>query len=181
MNQYFSKPPATAITTDLLRAIREQFAINWNGIHGISHWARVYDIGMKLAGLTGANLKVVQLFAVFHDSGRHNEGSDPQHGQRGAELAARLRAPHLQSLSDDEFELLSTACRLHTPALTHEDITVQTCFDSDRLDLGRVGTIPDPQYLCTDAAKSADMISWALAHSEARGIPNNVVGKFQHM
>lgn len=37
------------ITSELVSVIREQFRINWNGIHGISHWARFYDIGMKLA------------------------------------------------------------------------------------------------------------------------------------
>ena len=28
-----------------------------------------------------------------------------------------------------------------------------TFYDADRLDLGRVGIIPDPRRLCTDAAK----------------------------
>jgi len=178
MNQQFSKLPEKTITRDLLRAIREQFAINWNGIHGISHWARVYEIGVRLAATTGANPTIVQLFSVFHDSCRHGEGTDPQHGPRGAELASHYRSTHLHFLTGDEFEMLHAACRLHTSALTHEDITVQTCFDSDRLDLGRVGTIPDPQYLCTDAAKSPEMISWALANSETGRIPDNVLGHF---
>jgi hypothetical protein len=33
------------------------------------------------------------------------------------------------------------------------DITVQTCWDADRLDLPRVGIQPLPQFLCTEAAK----------------------------
>ena len=39
------------------------------------------------------------------------------------------------------------------------DITVQCCWDADRLDLGRV--MPDPRRLCTDAAKSDKMRKWA--------------------
>lgn len=163
------------ITEKLLHDIRDQFCIDWSGIHGISHWARVYEIGMKLAAHTGANTTVVQLFSVFHDSCRYSEGVDPRHGPRGAELAELLRFSHLAALTDEEFNLLHTACRLHTSAASHEDITVQTCFDSDRLDLGRVGNIPDPKLLCTKAAQSAEMISWALEKSQSVNLPVNIV------
>jgi len=48
------------------------------------------------------------------------------------------------------------------------DITVQTCWDADRLDLGRVETTPKAEYLCTDAGKDPDMIEWA--HGRAKGL-----------
>ena len=166
------------ITEALIKDIKEQFCITWIGIHGPSHWARVYDIGMRLTDHTGANRTVVQLFSVFHDSGRHSEGSDPQHGLRGANLATQLRKTHLHLLSDEEFDMLHTACCFHTHASSHENITIKTCFDADRLDLGRVGTIPDPKYLCTDTAKSKDMISWALENSHTGIIPDNILGNF---
>jgi uncharacterized protein len=166
------------ITPALITDIRNQFQINWRGIHGISHWARVYENGMRLADLTNAKITVVQLFALFHDACRYSEGSDPRHGPRGAELAAHYRTTHLKAVSDADFELLFVACFLHTSANTHEDITIQTCFDSDRLDLGRVGTIPDPRYLCTKAAKSPNMIAWALDNSEAGWAPDNILGQY---
>ena len=90
------------ISNELITAIKEQFHINWKGLHGISHWARVYSNGMRLSELTGANTKVVQLFSVFHDSRRYNESRDDQHGPRGAELAVKLRGKHFE-LSDEEF------------------------------------------------------------------------------
>jgi uncharacterized protein len=164
------------ITEDLIRDIKRQFHINWSGIHGISHWSRVYDIGMKLTDHTGANRTVVKLFSIFHDSGRHYEGIDKQHGPRGADLATEFRKTHLRSLSDDEFDLLHTACCLHTSASSHENITIKTCFDADRLDLGRVGTVPHPKYLCTATAKSTKMISWALENSRTGKIPDNILG-----
>ena len=34
------------------------------------------------------------------------------------------------------------------------DLVVQICFDSDRLDIGRVGIIPEAKYMATDYAKS---------------------------
>ena len=48
---------------------------------------------------------------------------------------------------------------------TEADVTVQTCWDADRLDLGRVGIRPHPRYLCTPAARSAEVIEWAHARS----------------
>ena len=34
------------------------------------------------------------------------------------------------------------------------DLIVQICFDSDRLDIGRAGYVVDPAYLATGYAKS---------------------------
>ncbi|MBU0967772.1 MAG: hypothetical protein KKA54_15475 [Proteobacteria bacterium] len=132
---------------------------------------------MKLSRQTGANQHVVQLFSLFHDSRRFNEHLDSHHGPRGAELASQLREAHLPLLTDEEFDLLHMACCLHTQAATHENITVQTCFDADRLDLGRVGKVPDPEYLCTDAAKSEEMIAWAYQRSIQGVVPDNVLGR----
>lgn len=153
------------ITPELLEVIKNQLKISWNGKHGVGHWLRVFRIGMKLSPLSGADPEVVRYFSVFHDAGRLNEHQDPQHGPRGAKLAEQLRFTHLVSLSDKQFNLLSVACSLHTVAQSHENITVQTCFDSDRLDLGRVGEMPDPDLLCTEAAKTEQMISWAYTRS----------------
>lgn len=86
------------------------------------------------------------------------------HGPRGANLAEEFRG-HYFDLPDNDFELLLIACKQHTVALTHEDITVQTCFDADRLDLARVGKTPDPKFLCTDLAKNQEIISWACERS----------------
>jgi len=153
------------ITKKLIQVIKDQYALNWHGIHGIRHWGRVYSIGLRLAEHTGAKVDVIRLFAVFHDSRRLNDGYDFEHGPRGAELAKLFRGKYFD-LPDDDFELLIIACGYHTKAKTHENITVQTCFDSDRLDLVRVGTLPDPKYLCTDTAKSPDIIAWANERSQ---------------
>lgn len=165
------------ISQELITAIQAQVRIDWFGKHGIHHWARVYEIGTKLAGQTGANRDVVQLFSVFHDAGRFNEHEDPQHGPRGAKLASQLRAFFFPELQEKEFTLLHQACSLHTSAATHHDITVQTCFDADRLDLGRVRKVPDPLYLCTDAAKDPRMLGWAYRKSVEGWIPENILGE----
>ena len=106
------------------------------------------------------DIEVVQLFAILHDSQRVNEGGDPDHGPRAAAFALDLRGL-LFDLPDHEFRLLHRACAGHTHERTHPNVTIQTCWDADRLDLGRVGITPHPSRLCTDAAKRPDILKWA--------------------
>jgi len=149
---------------DLLRTIRDQFALDWHGIHGIAHWERVRENGLRLAEVTGANPHVVELFAFLHDSKRENDGRDPHHGARAAEFARRL-AGSLFEIGADDLEVLVTACRDHTKGFTEGDVTVVPCWDADRLDLGRVGTVPKPHRLCTAAARDPAILDWAIARS----------------
>jgi uncharacterized protein len=151
---------------DSLRGmIQEQFALNWYGMHGILHWQRVKENGLRLAELTQANKQVVELFAYLHDSRRMNEGLDRQHGKRAAKYVTSLNGLII-NLPTREFDRLAYACRNHSDGLTEADITIQTCWDADRLDLGRVGITPEPQYLCTDAAKDPKIIEWAYRRSQ---------------
>lgn len=154
----------SVLSRELLNAIRVQYALPWRGIHGVTHWARVRETGLRLAARTGADPAVVELFAVLHDARRRNEGVDPGHGGRGADLAATLRGT-LVHLSDAAFALLRVACADHTTGTIEADVTIQTCWDADRLDLGRVGIVPEPARLCTAAAKESAMREWAYGRS----------------
>ena len=138
--------------------IRDGYTLPEDGPHGIHHWARVLENGIRVAERTGADAEVVALFAMFHDSRRINENHDEGHGLRGGELASSLRGS-LVHLDDTRFDLLFEACRLHTDGHTTGDPTLRACWDADRLDLGRVGITPSPRRLCTDAAR--EMIDWA--------------------
>ena len=148
----------------LIKIIRAQFALEWNGIHGAPHWARVRENGLRLAEVTGANQRVIELFAFLHDSRRLNDGYDPEHGARGA-MFARSLAGSAFDVSPGELKLLTEACRGHSDGLTDGDVTVLTCWDADRLDLGRVGIRPQPDRLCTEAARDAQVINWAYTGS----------------
>ncbi len=97
------------ITRYLIHRILEQYTLPLFGIHGITHWARVMENGLRLAEETGVDVEVVQFFAVFHDSRRFNEVTDPDHGRRGADFAVELRGECFE-LSDDNFAHLYTAC-----------------------------------------------------------------------
>ncbi len=157
----------------LVHAILEDYALPWHGTHGVGHWARVLENGLRLAEATDAKIEVVQLFAVFHDSRRVNEGVDDDHGRRGADLAAELRGD-LFTLPDADFGLLYDACARHTDGEIEADPTIQVCWDADRLDLGRVGIMPETTKLCTAAAKRSRMLKWADGRAGFEVVPEIV-------
>lgn len=160
-------PPA------LVRELAARFPLHPLSPHGPDHWARVTENGRRLAISTGAIVRVVDLFAVFHDAQRRSEGEDPGHGERGAEMAALLRGSFFEA-ADAEFDLLQTACRLHTGGLVDADPTIQTCWDADRLDLMRVGIRPRPDRLCTVEARNPDLLAWADRRAYERVWPESI-------
>lgn len=165
-----SKPrhDAAAIIEEILRG----YALPARGDHGVVHWARVLENGLRVAEANGADREVITLFALFHDSRRVNQFRDDGHGERGGDFAASLRGT-LVHLDDDRFELLFEACRLHTDGYTEGDPTLQACWDADRLDLARVGIMPKPHRLCTDAAR--EMVEWANARAVRNYQPAHVL------
>ena len=171
MDHLFPQPPESL--RPLLEVVHGQYALAWWGLHGVTHWARVYESGLRLAPETKADLEVVLLFTLLHDARRLNEGWDHGHGKRGAEFAAGLRGDLLQ-LSPRRFDVLYYACAKHTEGLTDGDPTVQTCWDADRLDLARAGIRPVPARLCTQAARLPETIAWATDRSERRVVPEFV-------
>ena len=119
-------------------------------VHGIEHWHQVEANGLLLAGrVAGVDVDVVRLFAIFHDSKRFDDGYDPEHGARGAEFARECREAKLFEIEDERFEKLYHACKFHTHERRNDDVTISTCYDADRLDLGRVGFPLDPEKMAT--------------------------------
>ena len=137
----------------LIQAIRDQYVLNWHGIHGWDHWMKVHENGIYLAGQNGADVRVVELFALLHDSCRRNDGWDPDHGPRAAEFASSLNGDYFE-LDDHLMGLLHIAIRDHTEGYVHEDPTISVCWDADRLELPRVGINPHPDYFGTEAARN---------------------------
>ena len=124
-------------------------------IHGISHWQRVERNGILLSMdnghlRNGVKINVVRAFAYLHDKCRIDDWEDLEHGPRAAEMIPSIRESILKGLTDEEITLLEKACRYHTLAHKTGDITVDICFDADRLDLGRVGVTPNPKLMATE-------------------------------
>ncbi len=153
------------ITPTLIAHIKSTYQLHWNGIHGWAHWVRVWENGQYLARQNGANQVVVALFAFTHDMVRLNDRFDPAHGPRAARrIKHELQGKYFQ-LSTEELKQLIQAVAQHTMGLVQADITVQTCWDADRLDLGRAGIVPSARHLCTAEAKDPATIEWAYERS----------------
>ena len=144
---------------ELIREVESRAPLASSRDHGVQHWRGVATAGAVLAeAVSDADPDVLFLFALFHDSQRENDYTDPQHGRRGADLALEI-LPRYEILADEDLKVLWDACEQHTRALPTDDPTLGTCWDSDRLNLWRFDTIPEARFLSTDEAKRR--IEWA--------------------
>lgn len=152
-SSWISRGPYDNMDKRVLR-IRDYVRIHSNNssLHGLYHWDRVYANGQQLL-TEQVNSLVLGLFAYLHDACRENDGADLQHGERATILVDQLKDSLLYDVSDSDILLLKEACRLHSVIQETGDPTIDACFDADRLDLGRVGIIPDPTRMATDKGK----------------------------
>lgn len=123
--------------------------------HGPFHWEKVEKNGDFISKATpGCDPLIVKLFAIIHDSKRENEDHDPEHGQRAATFAKLLFDKKELKISESQLKILMEACEGHDGGLTSLDPTIGACWDADRLDLTRVGIIPNPNLLSTQTGKN---------------------------
>jgi hypothetical protein len=128
--------------------------------HGLWHWEKVELNALALAKATpGCDAKVARLFTVIHDAKRENENEDPLHGHRAADFAGELHRAGKLDLTDKQLGVLQEACKYHNDGLVSDDPTTGVCWDADRLDLTRVGIIPDPKLLSTKAGRE---LTWRI-------------------
>jgi uncharacterized protein len=156
------------IAVELIELLESESPLFHSPMHGIKHWRTVARNGLYLAQFSGADVEVVRHFGFFHDSKRRNEHRDPQHGPRAAGFLDTIRGS--LALDDGQFQLLKRACSGHTHGTQTDCPTLGTCWDADRLDLGRVGITPNSHYLFTSRAKEiADTDDYgALSRSAIR-------------
>lgn len=143
----------------------DNFELDLKGIHGASHWARVAINGYILCQYhPEIDYRVTQAFAFLHDSKRTADGkSDIEHGAKAAEWITENRA--IINLSDSQVVLLTEACRGHTVEIFSDNITIQACWDADRLDIGRCKPYIDISFLGTSAAKKPEVMAAAMMRS----------------
>ncbi len=143
-------PDHNALLKRSVHLVREFGTVNMNSIHGPSHWRNVEATGVYLAKLEDQDPLIPRLFALFHDFLRVNDGFDPEHGPRAAEFL-RSHQSKFPELSNQDLEVLAYACEGHTWGQLTDDPLVGICWDADRLDLGRVGIVPDPRFFSTSS------------------------------
>ena len=124
--------------------------------HGIEHWDRVARFGRVLYEV-GVDMNVVTAFAYLHDSERKDNCEDINHGKRASKLIDTIRTSLLSELNDKQITKLKQACELHTIKHRTGDITIDACFDADRMDLLRIGIKPSPNKMAT--LHGADLVA----------------------
>jgi HD superfamily phosphodiesterase len=107
--------------------LHESYTLNvlQSRVHGLDHWFRVWKNAEMLSDKgSPADLNVVALYALFHDSMRMNDGGDLGHGTRGFRLWERFNQLQdvQQYLTKQQVELkrapnTATACAARIPPL----------------------------------------------------------------
>lgn len=127
-----------------------------SALHGPDHWKRVALAAHHLA-VPDADGLVVLLFAMIHDSQRHNDDHDPLHGPRAAAFALEFA----DLVDEAQLRVLSEACADHASGRLSTHPTIAVCFDADRLNLWRVGITPSAAFMSTQAGRRPAAITWA--------------------
>jgi len=144
---------------------REEWLQHPSLLHGVDHMARVVQLQEVIADaveLTGKNLdrQALRWAAGLHDVGRIDDGSDPYHGQRGAEWVKRTM---VRTIPPNIIDTVIDLVRWHNvsdsriPSMTTELMILK---DADALDRVRMDDL-DTSYLrlaeshhCIDIAYS---------------------------
>ena len=87
----YNSAPSDIVTQAFVEHCCRAYQMDHKGLHGFDHWMRVLHNGRLLADMENANLRVVELFCLLHDTQRRNENRDPSHGRRAAHYAKSLR------------------------------------------------------------------------------------------
>lgn len=137
--------------------------------HDERHWRAVAATGLYLCQSTAnADPEIVFAFGVLHDARRRKlRGEQGNHGQRAERFARELHEAGVLALYDDRLEVLCLALRLHSEGLVSDDATIGTAWDSDRLQLIRVGRPARPNLLSTEAARTPEAAEVAALYLSA--------------
>lgn len=126
--------------------------------HGIDHWKRVERNFLHIADAMGfgeLERAAGRLFAIFHDCRRVSEFRDPRHGEsawaflRRQEFMGFVR----RKLGERLYVRLGIAIAEHNHGKISETPFVGACWDADRMDLPRVGIIPNLSLMSTEFGK----------------------------
>ena len=89
-------------------------------------------------------------FVYLYNKCHLDDWTDIEHGVRAANMLSTIRNTILRDFTDEEVSLLERACRYHIAEHRTGNPTIDVCFDADRLDLGRVGIVPNPKRMATE-------------------------------
>ena len=125
----------TVMTIDERIALIGKYRKYREGIHGEKHARNVCILAARIAERCGGDQDVIQWAALLHDIGRENDGNDPDHGERGAEIAEHIiKTENLRPDIEMVKQCIHQHCR--PPRTSHE---AKVMSDADKLDRFRLG------------------------------------------
>ena len=135
---------------ELINQLQRESKLFHSPIHGFKHWRTVEKNGLYLSQFNNGAPLVISHFAYFHDCMRVNEQRVDSHGIRGGKYA--LKNKDMLELTDEQLHTLYRACAGHTGGRNPSCDTIACWWEADRLDIRRVGIVPDLQWFYSDAA-----------------------------
>ena len=132
-----------------------EYVLTWE--HGFLHSKYVEAFGLLMVEEYAkeniiVDKDVVQWFAYLHDIMNNGINND-NHGEKAANYIDEVRNIYLQDLSESQIEKLKKACALHSTTIATGDITIDVCFDADRLDSPKFDRVTDPEKMATRIGK----------------------------
>lgn len=140
-------------------------------LHGVTHWTRVHRYGLLLADslkLSEEERLAIALFGWTHDLARTDDNGGNQHSIDGAKYIQYVTDRLFSDFPETTLDVVTTAIRYHSDGMNAEEAlyelpivdnstwsrestlnTIGCCWDADRLDLLRLGIVPDESMMST--------------------------------
>lgn len=128
---FYLKDFMESLSSELVGYVVDRSHMAHSPLHGYKHWSAVAANGALLATVYGFPRAVTDMFALFHDSKRHNETDDVSHGLRGAFYFEYVLRNKYDDFKDDFHLLIDEkrgrdyiqeviiACHIHTFCIPH--------------------------------------------------------------
>ena len=155
------------VTQPYVDFLARQYQLNHNRCHDIEYWFRVIINGRLIA----ADIEVIEHFALLHDMVRKDEKWGSLHGNRSVQFALSLSGSWIK-LNRFQMQQLTEACRDHSMGHLSKDLTIQACWDADRLDVGKLDNMPNHTYPATNIASDPKFVKTAIERAKERNCVN---------
>lgn len=119
-------------------------------IHGISHLRRVAYLSGRYAYILKINLNDAVIAGYLHDCARENDSNGNSHAYESAYLAKGIIQGNLPVTNINK---IFYTIYHHADGITTKDPFMGCIWDADRLNLLRIGIIPNEKLLSTQLAK----------------------------
>lgn len=152
-------------------------------IHGMAHTRRVLIHVLSLAHLLNLNSEDTALLciaSIYHDTGRLNDGPDPEHGKRSWQRVGEK--PLIRNLAEEDRAILAYIMENHClddkvglaniddyPIADKERALrlLKVFKDADGLDRVRIYDL-NPAYLRNEEARQLTRVAWSLFEDKSR-------------